>query len=675
MPEWEEVQGYASQHNERVVIRTRKPSTSSAGFTYLYFYQTSAEGLAKYLDDVRRETSTGTTSRGGNELKFRRNEINYYFARISSHRDSRVYNYILDGKSWGWFRNDSEWLSYKTIKESHWTALKHSSRAIPHPFNADSYWVNPYTYTGNKGSPTVPRGPLDHTPRQTRLAQLIQAPKRPTPDRVVVKREPAATSPETVDCAGYPSPTRELLAEAVTVLSSPEFQDIPQESSPVEEEQHLASHTSAVIHPDTTVTAPLRQVPLASQASQTEVVRQPTTQLPSTQRLAIPNPPTTREAQLPSPIYTASPMLRGQFLLQQSDQEPTPGTSSSYLNSLAASMQAPMASRRQTFEEDEDLESFRAQASTSHNTAANSVTHEQPTTRTRPTRSLLDEEEDEDTNFTATRDARVQKAGRLCAEIRNLENAYKRGYLSLLDQRPTVIPGRHIQTPHPELITDELVDSLNEAITKCALKCSKILLDAQEKAIKQLRAERADLLRTWNPSPAEEAEVRRIKEGRTTPEQPYVKSTLPEGPLRFFTPPDRNRGERFIGANRAVGSFLATGYRPPGHRVRFDEGRDMDDRSERQRDSPPRWNRRARSQPRTRNRNNSGQSGQSGYDSDYGRRNTTRVPRRQEDYESDHGRNPGRSNGYDSDYGRRRNNGYESDGSGRNRYWNSGPKN
>lgn len=159
----------------------------------------------------------------------------------------------------------------------------------------------------------------------------------------------------------------------------------------------------------------------------------------------------------------------------------------------------------------------------------------------------------------------VHRAAKLNADVRNLENAIRRNLQMLLDGYLVVLPGRTITTPHPELIDDDLINQLNERMTACAVECSEILVKAQTDALKKLRDERDELGTRFHPTALEMEEMTKIRDQRTYEQRTYTRQPRGQGPLSFFTAPDPNKGQRFIGVNHKVSSYLSTGRRYSGN--------------------------------------------------------------------------------------------------------------
>lgn len=256
----------------------------------------------------------------------------------------------------------------------------------------------------------------------------------------------------------------------------------------------------------------------------------------------------------------------------------------------------------------------------------------------------VQEEERRDLNFEVMANQNVQRAGRLNAEIRNLESAIRRNVTLQGDNLPVITPGRLIQTPYPDLITEDLVAELNRLVTDCSLECSMRLIRAQREALERLRNDRQQLGREFHPNAAELEEMARIQEARTYQQRPYNHRPRTEGPMQFWTMPNFERGQRYIGVNHRVTSYLSTGNRYPRN--------DRDNDHDRARDQDHRLG------PRQRN--------SSGVRHD-GRQHPPRPrsrPRSHDQYRQDDRQDRQRrrnSNGYDTDRQSDYNSGYESD--------------
>lgn len=128
-----------------------------------------------------------------------------------------------------------------------------------------------------------------------------------------------------------------------------------------------------------------------------------------------------------------------------------------------------------------------------------------------------------------------------------------------------VLPGRAVTTPHPELIDDDLIHKFNERMTLCAMECSQILVEAKTNALKKLRDERDELGTRFHPTPREMEEMTKIRDQGTYKQRTYTRQPPEQNPLTFSAAPDASKGQRFIGVNQKVSSYLSTGRRYPGN--------------------------------------------------------------------------------------------------------------
>lgn len=529
MPTWEEVQGFAYYENLRIVVRFRHPNTAN---NFQYFYQSTAEGVQQISKEARRRLKPGEIFRDPIHKILRHNGIEYYLAHIPTKKNSftRVYNHIQPTKTWGWFRHGEAWIAYKAIGEHYWRLLDHCSAPTAFPLDFDIYRADPQAYVDDDHIPSLPNQPKKTQQQQPIVG--IFSPRTPytsPAQRPTTRGQTTAQRPESRTASSReaelkhfsrtgpiqqskPRPqtptspnTDSVLEEVVSILSSPEF------------EQTIARNGELA--------------GLAQGAVDNRLETLPETRLQSTSSFHI-------EAEQGTPPTTIVPTIWERL---STDMEPR--------------------MRREAFDADDndeiDLRSLRAAANVPNRRTETS----QPDRGSKRPKDLLAEEMERDIPTLPSRNPRIREAGRICAEIRNLSNSMMRNFYALADNCPSVLPGRNIQSPHPELLTQELVDRLNQVVTKCATDCTDILLEAQQVALDNLKLERKQLLENWEPTPEEIIEFERIRDARTNKMDPYSTRNRPPGPLPFFIAPDLSRGERLIVANREVGRFQSTGTR------------------------------------------------------------------------------------------------------------------
>ena len=170
----------------------------------------------------------------------------------------------------------------------------------------------------------------------------------------------------------------------------------------------------------------------------------------------------------------------------------------------------------------------------------------------------------------AADDERVRKLGKLLADIENLHNAINRSNNYKDNGYPVVLPlGRQIQTPCPELITDDMITELNTVMNECADRLTEVVTTRQRDHVKKLEGEAARILREWEPTAEEVLGIQRVKAARVTQIRLYPDHLNPNpGILSFFTAPDISKGERLIVPNYDTNRIQSTGMRHPAARGR-----------------------------------------------------------------------------------------------------------
>lgn len=539
MPTWEELQGYLFINHQRLILRL-----TTSGGRNSYFYQTTTQGLARLHEQQKREARRGEVVPEPNNWVIIHNEKSYTFVNFKAKGEySRIYNHVNTGpETWGWVRVNNSWIAYKTIKIPWWSGLPNI--ASPTNFHCDpaKYYEDPFSYKGPDGRPRDPREifkcqqPITaHLPIRT--GPLAQG----TPDsaKIPERREPAPS----------PKETTELLTSVAAALSPPETTETRQpEPATLHRIDHIRRPSNLTTTPHSSAQNSATNSPRPGQQKRTRDIFSPS-DTPIVDR--------------PAPFIASDSIM----LNQRACFDIGSLAEVANLVDMDINSSGPSSLHKGAGAQTSDGQ----QTNTTGQTQQLGARPRQPTTGV--SFDWVEEEKRNDMDLVTLQNPDVQKAGKLNADIRNLENAIRRNLTMLMDGYPVVLPGRSITTPHPELINADLIAELNERMTECAIECSKILVEAQSAALVKLKEEREDLGQRFRPTARQVEEMTRIRDQRTYEQRSYTRQPRGPGPLTFFTPPDLNRGQRFIGVNRQVSSYLSTGRRFQGSRGAFQPNR------------------------------------------------------------------------------------------------------
>lgn len=163
---------------------------------------------------------------------------------------------------------------------------------------------------------------------------------------------------------------------------------------------------------------------------------------------------------------------------------------------------------------------------------------------------------------------RVRAMGKMLAEIENLKTVRLKHVNEIIDGRPPVIPiAKSFQCPSLERVASTgLVDRLNDQMMACAMSCSRLLIEAEEMAELEARAEVTRMMENWAPTQQELYAMKSIKEARLSrkheydPDKPKAK-----GKLVFFD--SVKPGERSFKPHESASKALTSGHKIAGKKA------------------------------------------------------------------------------------------------------------
>lgn len=191
---------------------------------------------------------------------------------------------------------------------------------------------------------------------------------------------------------------------------------------------------------------------------------------------------------------------------------------------------------------------------------------------------------------------KAREYGKLLTDRAALENSLLINMDKISSGYPPVLPrGCVIQTPSPELLTQELANKMNESMMECANKLSNLLIAAQQAHIDKLTSKITAMEEDNGLSEeARYAGLQMMRRNQALFPQPKNRPTREE-PIKFFIPPREGTAQRLMVPAYDPSRIHATGPRAPGQQPRTYYG----DRK-RGRTPPARRNPRRRSNSRSR---------------------------------------------------------------------------
>ena len=503
MPTWSEVEAHAHQEGFKIVIRIVKSNKKGEHF---YFYHTNGEADKIFYAE------TGP-------IKFK---------QFITKNHSKIYGFIK-ARVWGYFLTQKgDWIQYNYIPEQYWDELPNI--AAPREGEVDEeqlandpqfIWVDPEPIPPEKSNPAA----------QTKTGLVFLSVRASPEEKRPSSAKKSLFSPDAKKALA--SPFRDVLP--IVDITSDDDEERPKKGAPPGSRKSFQITPPSPPKALTEATASSSRPPSSASS---EFYIPPSGKVASTPF----RPPSAASSATSDPEYSWDPSRIANNTEMTANNGARPkNTRIGFLDSIG--YRPP--GLRQTDGDD------------GNRPQGPHVTFGAPVSG--------DNNGREQFKVRALQDVRVTKLGRLLAEIDNLQNAALRNSMQLQDGVPPImVRGPKIQSPSPDLLDEELVRKLNEAMYECSVKCSDLLIQAQAAHIDKLYQEQDELAAEWTPTAEEAVAADRVKEIRLVKRKTYIPRERKE-PIQFFVAPDRERYQRFILPNTNLSDAYHTGARQSGY--------------------------------------------------------------------------------------------------------------